>query len=195
MSKSKEYELQPTTRADGTPTLPARNYSWPPFEDGNTAALTHGAYSESVVTERAAQVTHNLFALAPWLADDPIYVIPVARFCRVEARSQLLAEAIAEKGADKGILTVGARMIEAAAATDRLAAKLGDDLGLSPLGKAKLKALTAAGEIGIASLADLAERGSEIRKRRQAAIDQESDQDAPVAPTEAPQRLESPKDA
>jgi hypothetical protein len=27
----------------------ARNYSWPPFEVGNTASLAHGAYSRRVV--------------------------------------------------------------------------------------------------------------------------------------------------
>jgi hypothetical protein len=35
------YELKLTTRADGSLTLPARGYSWPPFEDGNTPALVH----------------------------------------------------------------------------------------------------------------------------------------------------------
>ena len=172
-----KHELIPLTRKDGSEGLPARGYSWPPFEDGNTAALVHGGYSDSAITERAEQVTHHLFELAPWLADDDVYVIPVARFVRVEARSQMLSEAIAEKAAEKGILSVGARIIEAATACDRLATRLADDLGLSPLGKAKLKALTAAGELGAASLADVAERGSEIRKRRQAAMDSESDVD------------------
>jgi hypothetical protein len=173
-----DHELTPITRKDGVESLPARGYTWPPFEDGNTAALVHGAYSESAITARAAHVAQNLFEIAPWLADDEVYVIPVARFVRVEARSQLLAEAIADKSAEKGILSVGARMIEAAAATDRLAAKLGDDLGLSPLGKARLKTLTAAGELGVASLVDLAERGNEIRQRRQAERKRESADEA-----------------
>lgn len=46
------------------------------------------------ITERAKQVTHQLFELAPWLAKDPTYVIPVAGFVCVEARSQLLKQAI-----------------------------------------------------------------------------------------------------
>ena len=146
--------------------LPARGYSWPPFEEGNTVALKHGGYSESAITERAAEVTHHLFELAPWLAEDPVYVIPVARFVRVEARSQLLSEAIAAKAADCGILKVGPRILEAATACDRLAAKLADDLGFSPLGKARLKTYTAAGELGGATLAHLAETGRAIRQRR-----------------------------
>ncbi len=125
------------------------------------------------------QVTHHLFELAPWLSDDPVYVIPVARFVRVEARSQLLSEAIATKAADGGILKVGARILEVAAATDRLAAKLADDLGLSPLGKARLKTYTAAGGLGGATLADLAETGRAIRKRRQAELAAEADKGDP----------------
>src|ERR1700728_908804 len=141
---------------------PARGYSWPPFEP------IHGAYSPKMIEERAELVRHQLFDLAPWLADDPVYVIPVARFVRIEARSQLLAEAIAAKTEKSGILSVGARMLESATSTDRLAAKLGDDLGLSPLGRPRLKAVTAAGELGEASLAELAEQGRAARQRRTA---------------------------
>ena len=35
---------------------PARGYSWPPFEKGNTAALTHGAFSDKVVMPRAHEL-------------------------------------------------------------------------------------------------------------------------------------------
>ena len=50
------YELKPMTRAEGRPTLPAGGYSWPPFEDGNTASLVHGVYSERSIEARAADV-------------------------------------------------------------------------------------------------------------------------------------------
>lgn len=50
------YELKLTTRADGSLTLPARGSSWPPFEDGNTAALVHGVYSERSIEARTADV-------------------------------------------------------------------------------------------------------------------------------------------
>jgi len=158
---------------------PARGYSWPPFEEGNTVALRHGGYSESAITARAAEVTHHLFDVAPWLADDLVCVIPVARIVRVEARSQLLSEAIAAKAADNGILSVGSRILEAATACDRLAAKLADDLGLSPLGKARLKTYTAAGELGGAALADLAETGRAIRARRQAELQKDDNDHVP----------------
>jgi hypothetical protein len=148
---------------------PGHAPKWPDFEPGNVVALRHGAYSDQVIEQRAELVRHQLFDLAPWLAQDPTFVVAVARFVRVEARSQLLAEAIATKAEKSGILSVGARMLEAATSTDRLAAKLGDDLGLSPLGKARLKALTAAGEVGAATLADLAEQGRQARQRSQAA--------------------------
>jgi len=137
-----------------------------PVEPGNTRAVTHGGYSEQAITERAAELTHHLLELCPWLAEDPVYVIPVARFVRVEARSQLLSEGIAAKAAKDGKLKVGSRLLDSAATTDRLAARLADDLGLSPLGKARLKTFTAAGELGAASLADLAETGRAIRRRR-----------------------------
>jgi hypothetical protein len=128
--------------------------------------LTHGGYSETAITERAEPVTHHLFELAPWLAEDPTYVIPVARFVRVKARSQLLSEAIAAKAADGGILKVGARILEAATSAERLAAKLGDDLGLSPLNKARLKSETAAGQLGEEAIARLAETGRASLARR-----------------------------
>lgn len=148
----------------------------PPTELGNTRALTHGGYSESAITERAALVSHHLMDLCPWLAEDPAYVIAVARFVRVEARSQLLGEAIAMQAAERGILKIGARLLEAAAQTDRLSAKLGDDLGISPLGKARLKAETAQGELGEAALVGLAETGAAIRKRRAKAIEAEKEE-------------------
>jgi hypothetical protein len=36
--------------------VPARNYSWPPFEPGNTAAVRHGCYSPLTLAPRAEEI-------------------------------------------------------------------------------------------------------------------------------------------
>ena len=152
---------------------PGHAPKWPDFEPGNAVALSHGGYSPAAIDERAVEVRHHLFELAPWLNDDPTYVIQVARFVRVEARAQLLGDAIASKAADKGILSVGARLLEAATAADRLAARLADDLGLSPLGRARLKTTVAAGELGEASLVERLAVAAKTRTQDRESIDRQ----------------------
>ena len=49
---------------------PAHNYSWPPFEDGNTASLVHGSYSDRAISDRAVEVHSGLLEHAPYL-DEP----------------------------------------------------------------------------------------------------------------------------
>jgi glutathione S-transferase len=45
--------------------LPARGYSWPPFEKGNDAALRHGAYALLKLTPRAEELAAALRELVP----------------------------------------------------------------------------------------------------------------------------------
>ena len=41
---------------------PARDYSWPPFEEGNTVALRHGAYATIALRPRAEAIAERLRA-------------------------------------------------------------------------------------------------------------------------------------
>jgi hypothetical protein len=145
---------------------PARGYSWPPFEPGNTKALTHGAYSENVIEARAAIVRNELLELCLHL-DEPAFAPAVARFLRAETRALLLHDWITKTVNEKGAGAVKAWAWEQAAATDRLAAQIGQTLGLDPIGQARIAALATSAEIGQETLADHRERGRQAIERRE----------------------------
>jgi hypothetical protein len=57
-------------RKDGTTAKsygPARGCSWAPFEKGNFAAVTHGAFSPRMISAKAAELREDLFERYPWL--------------------------------------------------------------------------------------------------------------------------------
>lgn len=141
---------------------PARGYSWPPFEPGNKAALRHGAYSPSVIEAKAAEFRERLFDVCPWIDPDRD-VVAVARFLRAEARALMLHQLILDISAERGAEKVPVRTWEQAAAADRLAAQLGNVLGLDPTGRARLQQTVASTE---ATLADLKDQGRAIVARR-----------------------------
>jgi hypothetical protein len=122
---------------------PARGYSWPPFEKGHTLSLIFGGYSGRTVAERAELVRHDLYAVAPWLEDQPSFAIAVERFLTVESRARIFAEHIERLAAEKGAGAIPTRTAEVANATARLANDLGAQLGLDPLSFAKIRALGA----------------------------------------------------
>jgi|GEM_PF-1506494 len=157
----------PATRKDGTPTLTARGYSWPPFEPGNVAHLTHGARSERMIEARAAEVHEQLLELAPW-CDRPHFLPSVHRYLRAAARERMLDEFIAGTVADKGAGKVPSRTWEQATAATRLAHTLAGDLGLTPLGEARLRAVAGTAAVTELSLADLMAQGAVIRKAAEA---------------------------
>ena len=129
-----------------------------PFPLGNTVALRHGAYSERAIAERAEQVHATLLEVAPWLAEQH-FAPAVARYLRAASREALLDNHIAELAAEHGAGKVSSRTWEQATAATRLAAKLGQDLGLDPIGHARLKAVAANASISAATLADLSAEG------------------------------------
>jgi hypothetical protein len=75
--------------------LQARGYSWPPFEEGNKAALRHGAYSVEVYGEVARELVSGVLADRPQLDR---YRTAVAAWADVEARCLVLREWLAEHG-------------------------------------------------------------------------------------------------
>jgi hypothetical protein len=168
------HELQPTVRKDGSPTLPARGYSRPPFEDDNTAALVHGASSPRVHEAVAVILADAVVAEAPWL-EAAIFQDAVWRYARAEARARLLNNyifAIAEEHPEK----VGVRVWEAASASDRTASKLAETLGLTPLSRAKLQQIVTGTASTEAALKQLADKGGAALNKRKAELQLVKDQ-------------------
>jgi hypothetical protein len=144
---------------------PPRGYSWPPFEKGHTLSLVHGADSERSIAARAELVRPRLYEVCPWL-HDTLDVIAVDRFLRAEARALMLHEHIVSVTEEKGAGKVPVRLWEQVTAADRLAAQLGNTLGLDPTGRARLQQTLASTE---AILADVEADGR--RARQSGAID------------------------
>lgn len=146
-----------------------------PFEPSNQLARTHGAYSEQAIAERADHVHAALLEHAPW-CDEPQYAPSVRRYLEATAREQLAHEALMS-----GAAKLSPRLLEAATSASRLAWLMADQLGLTPAGHAKLRALTAATVSAEVGLSDLLARGSAGWQQR----DRDGSIEA-VAPAERP---------
>ena len=146
---------------------PASGYTWPQFQPGHTVNLVHGADHEMTIKEQASKVHAEIRQVAPWLAEDH-FAPAVQRYLRAAAREQLLDEHIAKVAADKGPGAVPSRTWEQVTAAARLASKLGTDLGLDPIGHARLKAIAVSVEATQIGLADLLEQGRESRMAAEA---------------------------
>jgi hypothetical protein len=74
-------------RQDGTEAWspsPARGYSWPPFEPGNTASVRHGAGSRRILSPIAERFAEQAVEVAPWL-DRPAFRSALAAWAWAEA--------------------------------------------------------------------------------------------------------------
>ena len=129
-------------------------------------ALRHGAQSPRAIAERAQQVHAELLTVAPWL-NEPWMAPGLDRYLRACAREQLAHAGIEKAAAEKGPDRIPTRLLEAATAATRLAATLAADLGLSPTGHARLRALAGTAATTEATLEQLAEQGKAIRLRRE----------------------------
>ena len=147
-----------------------RGYSRPPFQPGHTLSLVHGANSERAIATRAKQVHEELLTVAPYLDEDK-FIPAVKRYLAAAAREALLDDYIRTVSAEKGPGAVSSRTWEQATAAARLAGKVASDLGLDPLGHARIRALTAGAANSEATLADLAAEGRAVRQRRQAELE------------------------
>jgi hypothetical protein len=150
----------------------------------------HGGYSERSIEAKATEVRATLLDIAPWL-DEPEFAPAVARFLRAEARALLVHDHVAKTAHEKGTQAVPSRLWEQATACDRLAAQLGNVLGLDPLGRARLQQLTAGTQLTVASLAELASEGRKIRERAQSTMPTTE----AVIVSEAPKPLDGAVDA
>ena len=107
--------------------------------------------SPRAIAAKAAEVHAQLIALVPYLAE-PKFLPAVNRYLQAAAREALLDSHITALSAEKGTGAVPSRVWEQATAAARLAAKLGSDLGLDPIGHARIRALSTGAEATEASL-------------------------------------------
>jgi len=147
-----------------------------PVGPDNKLALKHGVYSPATIEQRAVIVRDHLVDICPWLDRDE-FAPAVARFVRVEARAIMADDYICEVAETKGFAKVPVRLLEVAASTDRLAAQLGESLGLDPLGRARIAQLASSAESNAASLAELQAKGQQIIARRERELAAQAGQD------------------
>jgi hypothetical protein len=165
---------KPTTRKDGSTGLEARGYKWEDFTPEHVKSMIHGAYSPRVVEAVARIVQSEVTEQAPWLLQ-PIFGDSLARYARAEARARLLSDHILRVCDEQGAHKVPQKLWESATSSDNTASKMASELGITPLARAKLAALTTSAETGAASLESLRARGAEIIAARQSRIAAEAD--------------------
>lgn len=115
---------------------PARGYSWPPFERGNTAAMRHGANSARMVRPVAERIKAGLLATEGLeYLRAPRFAAVLDEYARAAARAQLVDAWIA--GMDWATATDGrdgrTPPLELSRLLSRRADLLGDRLGLAPV--------------------------------------------------------------
>lgn len=128
---------------------PARGYSWPPFEPGNTAAVRHGAWSDRKINPLAAELLTDVLDQAesdPDLAHlrTPIFRPALRAWARCEARIELVATWLEDRFLDAtpGDLDSDGEVRPAADLLTRLEAqalKHRSALGLDPASMARLR--------------------------------------------------------
>lgn len=128
----------------------------PPFEP------VHGAESPAEIEKRAEVVHSALLEHAPYLRESR-FLPAVHRYLRAAAREALLDDYIQKLCDEDGPGAVPSRMWEQATAATRLAAKLGTDLGLDPIGHARIRSLSSGAAESEQSLAALAAEGARTR--------------------------------
>jgi hypothetical protein len=74
--------------------VPARGYSWPPFQPGHTLSLRHGARSPRTYQPLARELVAGVLVERPWLAG---YPEALAAWSEAEARCDLLRRWLADR--------------------------------------------------------------------------------------------------
>lgn len=119
-----------------SPLRSARGYSWPPFEAGNTAAVTHGISSPRMVDPIVRRIKRELRSI-PELdyLSTPRFAEPLERYARVAAQSELIESWMADKPMELLTDSVGGKTspLELSRLLTSRAIKLAAKCGLSPL--------------------------------------------------------------
>lgn len=132
-----------------TVSTPARNYKWKTATPGNEIALRHGAWSPRKIDPLAAEMVEQFASDLDWL--QPCDRPAVWAWARCEARVQLLAEWLADRGDldDDGDVRPAADLLTR---LETQAAGLRARLGLDPLARARLGRDVAASRLDLAKL-------------------------------------------
>ncbi|GAB2747665.1 hypothetical protein [Nocardioides pakistanensis] len=139
--------------------LPARGYSWEPFQPGHTLSLKHGAYSERLVEPRAREIAQGMAdagELPDYLAQ-PRYRGAVMDLARALAQRERLVTWLTEHAtegtplelAENGEVRGAAVLLER---VERAIERHRDRLGLSPLAAARLGKDVAASRVSLAQV-------------------------------------------
>jgi AcrR family transcriptional regulator len=139
--------------------IPARRYSWEPFQPGHTLTLKHGAYSDRLVEPRALEIAHAMAdaeELPDYLAQ-PRYRGAVLDLARSLAQRERLEAWLAEHAtpgtplelAENGDVRGAAVLLER---VERAIERHRDRLGLSPLAAARLGKDVAAQQVSLSQV-------------------------------------------
>jgi len=144
----------------------ATNYSWPPFTEGNTVSLRHGARSDRFVEPLARAFLDVLVADRPDLL---AYPEVLAAWATAEAR----CERLRTWQSRRGFINDAAGRVRAAHDTlafEKQAQHLRERLGLDPLADAHLARARADAVLTQVDLESIRARGREAFAKRQAEL-------------------------
>lgn len=145
--------------------IPARNYSWEPFTEGNFKGLRHGARSERKITPIAEEMIEEILRQRPDLAD--------ARFGPT-LRAWGFAEAacaLYRDYADKvGVVDERTQQplgyVSAWRTAESQAEQRRRELGIGPYAEAKLITVRAEATTAVGDMSDFIAHGREVLDRR-----------------------------
>jgi hypothetical protein len=124
--------------------IPARGYSWAPFEAGNDVATKHGAWSNRSTAPLAERFAADLTEAAPWTTS-AAFASTIRSWSWTEAQATLLRGWLDAHGHldDEGVPRPAVAMLDR---VESRAGRLRSELGLSPQALAALmtKAATVA---------------------------------------------------
>ena len=156
---------QGTTPAEVKSHGPARGYSWPTAEPGNTLALRHGAQSRYVITE-ADELAGILLDCTPHLSDADV---PAGRdYCIAQVRAWRFASGLEKHPEDEANTERASRELHRWLSR---AEKARARLGLDPMSRAALAVdeITARRNAGLLAREEL-EEGRRLREQAEARL-------------------------
>lgn len=144
---------------------PARPYSWPPFQAGNEAAVTHGAYTPKKVNPRANEIVADLLTHGPDYLANPSFRPTLWLLAQTLSRIELIQEWLDAQGGEfaedkKGRIQIASERLTR---LTRLAADLAGKLGGDPLTQAKIQKDLAQGRA--ATIGPLLAEGRRLREQ------------------------------
>lgn len=169
--------------AGPAPGVPARGYSWPPFEKGNTLQLRHGAYSTLHLAPRAGELADELRAVVPAFspADEPMVRLLAVTLARIE-RAAVAIDKVDDAAEGNELSTyLGSsadalrRLREDLRGWINTARRLANDLGMTPTSRARLGLDVARTEETLASYLERRGRETVDVEAREDEADAEAD--------------------